>query len=171
MIKATASGGTWPGTWSVGNRKYGIAVGDRALLIRQHRDRGIVASGRFTSEIYEDVHWSGEPDQTARYADVDFDTWLPAEDALSIDGLKRDVPEVTWDRLQAGGVPLSEAVANRLETSGAITGVPSAEALPRPRRRVAKTRRTISRRVRASGRPRHGPNARWAQNRQTSRSQ
>lgn len=86
MIKATASGGTWPGTWSVGNRKYGIAVGDRALLIRQHRDRGIVASGRFTSEIYEDVHWNGEPDQTARYADVDFETWLPAEDALASTG-------------------------------------------------------------------------------------
>lgn len=114
-IKATASGNVSANNWSVGNRRYGLTPGDQALLVRQHRDRGIVASGTFTSEIYEDDHWSGDPKKKATYADVDFDAWLPAEDALSIDALKRDVPEVTWDRLQAGGVLLGEAVANRLE--------------------------------------------------------
>lgn len=114
-IKATAHGKVSADNWSVGNRRYGLTPGDRALLVRQHRDRGIVASGTFTSEIYEYDHWNSEPDQTALYADVDFDTWLPAEDALNIDVLKRNVPEVTWDHLQAGGVLLSEAVADRLE--------------------------------------------------------
>ncbi|MGA2531235.1 MAG: HNH endonuclease [Acidimicrobiales bacterium] len=49
------------------------------------------------------------------YADVEFDTWLPAEDVMDIDLLKRGVPEVTWDGLQAGGVLLGEPVADRLE--------------------------------------------------------
>ena len=67
MIKVTASGESWPGTWSVGVRKQGISLGDRALLLRQHRDRGIVASGEFTSEIREGPHWNGQPGQKAMY--------------------------------------------------------------------------------------------------------
>jgi hypothetical protein len=44
MIEATASSNAWIGNWSVSARKQGIAPDDYALLVRQHRDRGIVAS-------------------------------------------------------------------------------------------------------------------------------
>ena len=47
------------GAYSTGVRRQGIVAGDRAMLLRQRRDRGIVASGYFTTEIYDDEHWDG----------------------------------------------------------------------------------------------------------------
>lgn len=44
-----------------------------------------------------------------------FEAWLPAEDGLSVDVLKKEVPEVTWDRLQASGVQAPDTAAVRLE--------------------------------------------------------
>lgn len=113
-IETTAAGYIWPSNWSVGGRKGGIEEGDLALLLRQHRDRGIVASGMFTSPVYQDEHWNHQPGKEANYADVAFDTWLPAEDGLSVDALKLAVPEVTWDRLQASGVQAPDSAAVRL---------------------------------------------------------
>jgi len=114
-IEATASGYVWVGDWSVGSRKKGIAPDDYAFLVRQHRERGIVASGSFTTgRIEEGPHWDRKPGHLARYAQVSFDTWLPAEDRLPIEALQRDVPEVSWDRLQGSGVKVGEAVAERL---------------------------------------------------------
>jgi hypothetical protein len=51
-VEAAAAGRALLERWSVALRKSGIHIGDRAFLVRQRRERGIVASGRFTSEIY-----------------------------------------------------------------------------------------------------------------------
>ncbi len=56
--------------WSAAIRKSGISRGDRAFLVRQHRERGLVASGTFTSEIYTGSHWD-ESERTTTYADID----------------------------------------------------------------------------------------------------
>jgi 5-methylcytosine-specific restriction protein A len=114
-VEATASGTDWIGSWSVGARKQGIAPDDYALLVRQHRDRGIVASGYFTTDIEEGPHWDGVPGHVARYAEVAFDTWLPAEERLPIETLQRDIPEVAWDRLQGSGVEVNKTVADHLD--------------------------------------------------------
>ena len=95
--------------------KKGIGPGDYALLVRQHRDRGIVASGYFTTGIEEGPHWDGVPGHVARYAEVSFDTWLPAEERLPIETLQRDIPEVAWDRLQGSGVEVKKTVADHLD--------------------------------------------------------
>jgi 5-methylcytosine-specific restriction enzyme A len=113
-VELTAAGHPSKDAWSVGNRLGGINVGDRAFLLRQHRDRGIVASGEFTSEVYQDRHWDGS-DRDANYAEVQWDNLLPLEDRLPIEELKRQVSRVPWDRLQASGVQLREDAATSVE--------------------------------------------------------
>jgi 5-methylcytosine-specific restriction protein A len=101
--EAAAAGGAPADRWSVGIRKHGIAPGDRAFMLRQSRDRGLVASGYFASEIYEDHHWDGSARFTT-YADVRLDVILPIADRLPTEVLKAEVPAVPWDRLQGSGV-------------------------------------------------------------------
>ena len=110
-VADTSSGGEFEEPWSVGNRKGGIGFGDHAFLLRQHADRGIVASGYFTSEVYQDDRWDGSSGD-ANYAQVTWTTWLPLQERLPIDDLKARVSGVAWDQLQASGVqvPASAAV-------------------------------------------------------------
>ena len=51
-IQTTADGDLWTGRWSLGSRRRGIVPGDVAVMFHQHHDRGLVASGTFTSEVY-----------------------------------------------------------------------------------------------------------------------
>lgn len=95
--------GSWQSNWSTGSRKSGMTPGDTALLLRQHRDRGIVAGGSVTSEIYEGRHYN-HPGETAHYVDVRWSAWLPVDDRLPIEILKSELPMVIWDRLQGSGV-------------------------------------------------------------------
>lgn len=103
--------------WSVAIRKSGISEDDRAFLMRQHHERGLIASGRFpTGEIYERADWRGTGGLT-RYVDVDWDVLLPVDDVLTVEELKGQVPGVEWDRLQGSGVMVkspSDAQLNRL---------------------------------------------------------
>lgn len=103
---AAAGSGEYANRWSVGLRKSGIAVGDRAFLVRQRHERGIVASGRFHSEVYPDAHWDESGRQTT-YADIIFEVLLPVPERLDINALKARVPAVAWDRLQGSGVALT----------------------------------------------------------------
>jgi 5-methylcytosine-specific restriction protein A len=98
----------------VGIRKHGIEPEDRAFLLRQHDTRGIVAAGTFTSEIYQDEHWDGSGRPTV-YADVDFENILAPEDRLPVDVLRREVPDVPWDRLQGSGVQVPAESEGALE--------------------------------------------------------
>jgi 5-methylcytosine-specific restriction enzyme A len=112
-VQTTARGGIWPGPWSVALRTGGISAGDRALLLRQHRERGIVASGVFASGLELDEHWDGSGRQT-RYAQVDWDTIVDHEDRLPVEVLKASVPEVPWDRLQGSGVLVPSHATEKL---------------------------------------------------------
>lgn len=113
-VQSTASGGTEVGRWSVGIRKHGISIGDRAYLLRQSHERGIVASGQFVSEIYEDSHWDGSGRETT-YADVEWTSIIDPEDRLPVEVLISEVPDVTWDRMQGSGVKVPPDAAVRLE--------------------------------------------------------
>jgi len=103
---AAAGGGDHVNRWSVGLRKSGIAVGDRAFLVRQRHERGVVASGRFSGEIYPDAHWDESGRQTT-YANITFEVLLPVPDRLDINVLEARVPAVAWDRLQGSGVAVA----------------------------------------------------------------
>ena len=113
-IAATAGGRRVEDTWSVGARKGGIRRGDRAFLLRQHHERGIVASGRFASEVFEDEHWDGSARMTT-YADVEWDAFVAPEDRLPVEVLKQRVGSVHWDRIQGSGIVLLPPADAQLE--------------------------------------------------------
>jgi hypothetical protein len=112
-VAATARGEFVAGGWSTGIRNSGIAPGDRAYLLRQHADRGIVAAGEFSSEIVEDSHWDGSG-AVANFADVRWETFLPIGDRLPVEDLKRMV-DAAWDRMQGSGVKLRSEAADDLD--------------------------------------------------------
>lgn len=102
--------------WSVGVRRRGIEPGDRCFLLRQHRERGLVASGFFTDEIFEEPHWDPDrPDDVATYAELEWDVLLAAEDRLPVEQLRVEVPLVRWDRLQGSGVRIDDGDALLVE--------------------------------------------------------
>ncbi len=95
------------GRWSVGNRTSGIEAGDYAYLLRQHDNRGLIASGMFVSGVFQAPHWDGGGTD-ANYARVEWDTVLdpvhaPAG-AFSIDELKDAIPHFPWNNLMSSGV-------------------------------------------------------------------
>lgn len=98
-------------------RRSGLGAGDRAFL-RQRHERGVVASGSFTSEIFFGQHWEDLPREMA-YAEVQWDVLLPIEDGLPVADLKRFVPGVTWDRLQGSGVLVRPADGAAIKTAWA----------------------------------------------------
>lgn len=112
-IQATAAGRRWPDEWTVGNRTGGISPGDRAFVYRQHRDRGIVASGTFTSGVVTGPHWDGSGRQ-ARYGQVEWDTVLDYEDRLPVEQLKAEIPEVKWDHIQGSGIAVPPPAVPKL---------------------------------------------------------
>ena len=102
-VQVTGSGQVWPEPWSAGNRTSGVGPGDHAFLLRQHRDRGIVASGIIQSGLYGDAHWDGSG-RSASYAQIAWATVVEPEDRVAVEILKASIPEIRWDRLEAGGV-------------------------------------------------------------------
>jgi 5-methylcytosine-specific restriction enzyme A len=113
-VQATVAGKTWPDSWSVGLRRQGITAGDRAYLLRQNRDRGVVASGFFTSDLELSEHWDGSGRLTTSAA-LEWDTVLETGDRLLVEQLKTDIPEVRWDRIQGSGVAVPPASVQKLD--------------------------------------------------------
>ena len=111
--RRTAAGKRVRGDWAVGARRGGIEPGDYALKLRQSTERGIISSGRFTSEVYQAPHWDGSG-REANYARLYEDTVVETKDRLPVEVLHREVPEVHWDRLQGSGVRVPDEAAERL---------------------------------------------------------
>jgi 5-methylcytosine-specific restriction enzyme A len=112
-IDATAAGQIWPDEWTVGVRRGGIKPGDRAFLYRQHQQRGLVASGAFTSGVETKEHWDGSG-RLARYGQLDWDAVLDYEDRLPVEVLRAEVPEVKWDHIQGSGIEVPPAAVRKL---------------------------------------------------------
>jgi 5-methylcytosine-specific restriction protein A len=109
-IASTGRGEKYSEPWSTGTRHHGIAVGDRAYLVRQGRShRGLVAVGQFTSEIYWDTHWGGS-DRDAPYAEIDFERVLAPADVLPVDTLVAEADGIPWAMLRGGGVEVPAEV-------------------------------------------------------------
>lgn len=113
-VETTRAGGEYPMPWSVGHRTRGVGVGDRAYLLRQHVDRGIVASGYFSDEVFQDDHWNGQGG-LANYGRITWTTWVAPEDRLAVEDLLREVPGVKWNHLQASGTAVKDIDAPRLD--------------------------------------------------------
>jgi hypothetical protein len=111
MIKG--SSGSEKETWSVGSRHGGIFPGDRLFLLRQARDRGIIASGTATSTVYEGPHWHDQRDDTAWYVNVNWEKHVGIEDRLTIKKLEEIAPD-TWWTPYCSGNQVRESDASRV---------------------------------------------------------
>jgi 5-methylcytosine-specific restriction enzyme A len=87
--------------WATGSRKSGIQEGDQVLLLRQITERGLVASGRATSEIFQEEHW-GNPGHMGNYVGVRWDKALPPEDRLPTQELQKIFPKADWNPQGSG---------------------------------------------------------------------
>jgi 5-methylcytosine-specific restriction protein A len=111
---AASASGPHGTNWSTGSRRTGIVRGDTAYLVRQIRERGIVAKARFVSAPYEDRHWA-DPSKTAYYAGINLETYLEPADRLDIDTLRAVIGGVRWDNLYGSGVEVKGADVQALD--------------------------------------------------------
>jgi 5-methylcytosine-specific restriction protein A len=100
-------------SWSSGNNKS-IPSGARFFLVKQRSaPKGIVASGRTTSDSYLGPHWDGDG-RNSNYNDLRFDHFLdPQNGGLPVDELK-DLSTTLW-RSQASGITIKPEIAQELE--------------------------------------------------------
>jgi hypothetical protein len=127
------------GSWSTGNSTKAVKPGDTAFLLRQHSDRGIVAKGVVTSDVYQEAHWNpdAEEDDVDNYVDITWTQQLPIASRLTIEVLKQKLPEVHWSP-QGSGTTVPPAMHEKLNAlwdqtvrkSGIIFGVPAIESRP-----------------------------------------
>src|ERR1700733_16294659 len=77
-----AEGTSYTEGWSTGKRKH-MQPGDRLFLLKQGKEpRGIMASGKAVSDVYQGAHWDDElslTGETTLYLDVEFDRILDPE--------------------------------------------------------------------------------------------
>jgi hypothetical protein len=102
-IRQVADLGGFYGRWSTGSTTF-IEQGDVALLLRQSRDRGIVARGTVISDIYEEASWNENDEEGAMssYVDINWTEVLPIDRRLTIETLKSQLPDVSWVRFSSG---------------------------------------------------------------------
>ncbi len=118
-IKKLNDTGMFQDSWSCGTNKS-IKPNDRLFLIRLggKGPKGICASGFATSEVYQDDHWSGDPNKKANYIRFEYDVLLnpEKEQILSIEFLKtnRKLSEQHWST-QNSGIQIKSNVAEELE--------------------------------------------------------
>ena len=147
-IEVTASGASVSGQWATGNRTKEVNRGDRAFLIQQGPVRGLVASGRFTSEVFQSAHWDQTPGKLANYALVAWDRILSDEDMIPVDLVQEAVSTINFDNLQSSGVRVPPPGDHELESlwaEWAGTYVSPNEEGSDPLPEGARTRVTVNR--------------------------
>jgi len=112
--------GSLASAWSVGN--HHIVPGDRLFLIRLGVEpRGIVGSGRATSQTFTDKHWDQDraaEGKTATYVELMFDS-LYKEPPLPVSALGlAPLGGFRWG-IQMSGVSIPEEIAEALEEAWA----------------------------------------------------
>lgn len=94
VVGEVARGTPYVTQWSVGSRRS-VEPGTDAWLLRQGGCHGIIGHGTVLTDTYEDVHFA-DPQRTARFVDVAFDSLVIESDRIPRDILEVVVPEVAW---------------------------------------------------------------------------
>lgn len=116
VVMRSQAGESVDGRWSLGSRRGGIACGDRAFLLRLGPipDRGIVASARFTSTVFERRHWADRK-KMATYANLTWDIWVEPRQRLPVEHLQARLPAIPWSGgFRGSGVRIASGPATRL---------------------------------------------------------
>lgn len=107
VIAETAGGKTRHGRWSTGSRTSGIQEGDHLFLVRQGKDRGVLAHGFAYGTrkecVYQDDDFHEDSSGLQNYVDIKWTRILSANDRLPMEQLKLEIPNVNWDRIQGSG--------------------------------------------------------------------
>lgn len=129
VIARTTAGAPAREVWYAGGRRHGLEPGDRVFLLQHGKgDRGIRGHGVVSSRIYQAEHWD-DPERTANYVEVEWHLVVPAEQMVSMERLRDEVPGYAWNP-QKGGVELHQPMADQLDELWAgHTGRPA----PQPR--------------------------------------
>lgn len=118
MMREVSSCGISYCKWTCGTTKS-ILPGDRIFLIRLGKaPKGMVASGKAITGVFEGTHWDPEKaiaGKKARRVYIAFDKILPEYNILKMEELKNISSEMYWSS-QSSGVSIPPAVAERLET-------------------------------------------------------
>jgi hypothetical protein len=118
-ITETSRGRAVQDRWSMGPRRGGTSRRDRVFLLRQHRDRGIIGSGRLTDgDIYPGEHWR-DPARMAWYADITWDRVLSVADRLPFEQLLDLVPGHHWNNIMSSGQKVVPPADAQLEAAWA----------------------------------------------------
>ena len=112
-LRTVQSGELFRYSWSTGNNRQ-LQPDDRFFLLRQHDHQGITGSGIVTSVVDQRHHWDGS-DRKSNYVGVEFQHLVSAEDVLGVDVLENAIPAVHWRRVQASGISVPQAEAEKLE--------------------------------------------------------
>jgi hypothetical protein len=115
-VKATLAGRPVLDSWAIGNRRGGMSADDRVFLLRQGRQRGIVAAGRLVDgSVFERGHWD-DGTKMVRSVEVAWDHVLPVDERLTIEELQAQVPLYHWNAILSSGQvmsPPSDALVER----------------------------------------------------------
>lgn len=109
------------GRWSTGSRHGGIEPGDGLFFLRQGRDRGILAVGVATSDVYRAPHYNDDS-RMAWYVDHQWREARTIDDRLRTEDLHISVPDVPWSNLYGSGVNVTERDAELILTLWAEGG-------------------------------------------------
>jgi hypothetical protein len=117
IIESTRQGVPYIRRWSSGIRED-VQVGDRALLLRQKLDRGIIGFGTVVSEVFRDDTWDQARSNQVRYVQIEWKVMRPADNRITHEWLMEnlgDANQVSWNMIYAGGYKIPEDVADVLE--------------------------------------------------------
>lgn len=112
-VNTTTEGDVVSERWSTGNRSSGIKPGDHVFLLRQESERGLIAHGYASSEVFQADHWDGS-DRQANFVHVDWDAWFATEDRIPVEDLSTTTSETSWNAFYASGVQLPPGDATRV---------------------------------------------------------
>lgn len=115
-ISDTANGSKYEIGWTFGTRKSGAAPGDRVFLLRQRKDRGILASGTLTDGVIYQEPKSNDPSRTMMIADVAWDLVLPVDERIPIEKLLVNVGGHDWNHVYSSGQQMDPTSARQLST-------------------------------------------------------
>ncbi len=128
-VRETSRGEVVAGTWSTGGRRSGIQPGDTAVLFQQGTgERGLIAYGEFTSQVFRDRHWDGSG-RDANYASVNWRSVLPEADIIPIAHVMTVAPSAQWNHMQGSGTVLPEEASKPV--LGLFNSAPGPTAKPR----------------------------------------
>lgn len=117
MVESTEKGKSYIRRWSPGIRSD-VQIGDRAFLLRQKTDRGIVGFGRVVSDVYLADHWDVKNLNQVKYVDIEWKIMLNFPDRIDHDWLVANLDgpgNAGWNQVFAGGYTIKEEVADSLE--------------------------------------------------------